>query len=108
MPNYGVVHISSTGRETTASLRDIAPSSSSGQPPFIRNDNIAPTNLNENPAIIVPDNIKCENSHVSNNSVGLEDATQSENNASPPNLKKPRRPSHMRKAVERYGAVPYL
>ena len=107
-PNYGVVRIPSSGRETTVSLRDIAPSNSSDEPPFIRNDDIAPTNLNEDPAIIVPDNIVCEYNHVSNDSVGLEDATQSENNASSPNLKGPRRSSRMRKAVDRYGAVPYL
>ena len=107
-PNYGVVRIPSSGRETTVSLHDIAPSNSSDEPKFIRNDDIAPTNLNEDSAIIAPDNIVCENSHVSNDSIGLEDATQSENNANSPNLKGPRRSSRMRKAVHRYGAVPYL
>ena len=72
-PNYGVVRIPSSGRETTGSLRDIAPSSLAEKPPFIRNDNIALSNFDENPAIIVPDNIESENHHVSYNSVGLDD-----------------------------------
>ena len=102
-PNYKVVRIPSSERETTVSLCDIAPSNSSDEPPFIRNDDIAPTLMRiMPPAIIVPDNIECENSHVSNDSVGLEDATQSENNASSPNLKGPRRSSRMIKAIDRY------
>ena len=43
--------------------------------------------------------MECENNHVGNESVGLEDATQSENNASSTNLKGPRRSSRMRKAL---------
>ena len=97
-PNYAVVRLSS-GRETTVSLRDIAPCNS--EEPVTDND----ASVNDDRTIDVNPN----DSEVIDNSRENEFSNSpAPENLENPSPEQPRRSNRTRKAVDRYGAVPYV
>ena len=97
-PNYAVVHLPS-GRETTVSLRDIAPCNSeepvTDNDASVNDDRTIDVNLNDSEVI--------DNSRE--NEFSSSPAPENLDNSFP---EQPRRSNRARKAVDRYGAVPYV